>query len=379
MRALEEPIKMSFANETPLEDVLQSIKSTIKESGHLEIPIYLDPWGLSDAEKTATSVVTIDLDGVPLKTSLRLVLKQLDLAYCVKDGVLIISSVERVHDELKEAEAVGEVEGPALQAVTRAEPVNFGEPAPREGREPDIGELRSKALEKRLEVPIDVAFSEETPLEDVFRHIRDVARAPDGTGLPIYIDPAVLPSLKKLVQMNLPRVPLRTSLTLLLSQVGLSWGVHDGLLIISRKPRIEEIRRVAAAFSAGADEVTPQIEKFASPITLSFPEETPLHEAIKEIRKRTKGPDGAEFPVYYGPPVPILNREQRSLGPRGFELKKIDTLPIRIDVKDVPVRTCLALLLTQPKTSNGLRDGIDGRLIDGVLVIGEPGWLDSLQ
>ena len=38
-------------------------------------------------------VVSIDLEGVPLQTSLRLLLKQLDLAYCVKDGVLIISSV----------------------------------------------------------------------------------------------------------------------------------------------------------------------------------------------------------------------------------------------------------------------------------------------
>ena len=29
---------------------------------------------------------------MPLKTTLRLLLKQLDLAYCVRDGVLIISS-----------------------------------------------------------------------------------------------------------------------------------------------------------------------------------------------------------------------------------------------------------------------------------------------
>jgi hypothetical protein len=34
---------------------------------------------------------------------LRLMLKQLGLAYCVRDGVLIISSVEGVREELAEA------------------------------------------------------------------------------------------------------------------------------------------------------------------------------------------------------------------------------------------------------------------------------------
>ena len=177
-------------------------------------------------------------------------------------------------------------------------------------------------MERRLEEPIDVAFSKETPLEDVFGYLQKTSQAPVESGLPFYIDPAVRPSLKKLVQIDLRGVPLRTSLTLLLSQVGLAWGVQDGLLIISRKPRIEEIRRVAAYFTAGANEVTPQIEKFAAPITLSFPEETPLDEAIQEIRKRTKGPDGAEIPVYYGPPVPIPKREQGSIGPEVLTLKR---------------------------------------------------------
>ena len=52
-----------------------------------------------------TSVVTLDLEGVPLKTTLRLALKQLDLAYCVRDGVLIISSVPGISAELSEAES----------------------------------------------------------------------------------------------------------------------------------------------------------------------------------------------------------------------------------------------------------------------------------
>ena len=46
----------------------------------------------------------LDLEGVPLKTTLRLMLKQLGLAYCVRDGVLIISSVQGIIDELEEAQ-----------------------------------------------------------------------------------------------------------------------------------------------------------------------------------------------------------------------------------------------------------------------------------
>ena len=52
---------------------------------------------------TPESTVVIDLEGVPLKTSLRLILKQLGLAYCVRDGVIIISSVRGVREELAEA------------------------------------------------------------------------------------------------------------------------------------------------------------------------------------------------------------------------------------------------------------------------------------
>ena len=83
---------MSFANETPLEDVLKYIKSATQGPNDTGIPIYVDPVGLQEAEKTMTSPVTLDLEGVPLKTTLRLLLKQLGLTYTVKDGLLTITS-----------------------------------------------------------------------------------------------------------------------------------------------------------------------------------------------------------------------------------------------------------------------------------------------
>jgi hypothetical protein len=104
LKALEEPIPMPFAKETTLDFVLKYIKKRAAEKpGRPPIPIYLDPKGLEQVERSLNSTVMIDLEGVPLKTSLRLLLKQLGLAYCVRDGVLIISSVVGVREELAEA------------------------------------------------------------------------------------------------------------------------------------------------------------------------------------------------------------------------------------------------------------------------------------
>jgi hypothetical protein len=92
---LEEPVAMNFANETPLEDLLKHIKqATTHGSNDPGIPIYVDPIGLQEAEKTMTSTVQLDLDGVPLRRTLQLALKQLGLIYFVDDGILVITSEE---------------------------------------------------------------------------------------------------------------------------------------------------------------------------------------------------------------------------------------------------------------------------------------------
>jgi hypothetical protein len=95
---LEEPISMSFANETPLDDVLKYIKQATTTQTFNGIPIYVDPLGLQEAGRSLTSTITIDLEGVPLKTTLRLLLKQLGLAYLVRDGRLVISSIQGIRN-----------------------------------------------------------------------------------------------------------------------------------------------------------------------------------------------------------------------------------------------------------------------------------------
>ncbi len=91
---LDDPLAMNFPNETPLEDVLKYVKQATQTPEDNGIPIYVDPIGLQEADKTMTSPVSVDLDGVPLKTTLRLILRQLGMTYTVKDGFLMITSVE---------------------------------------------------------------------------------------------------------------------------------------------------------------------------------------------------------------------------------------------------------------------------------------------
>jgi hypothetical protein len=88
---LDRPIPIQFPDETPFVDVLKYIKAATQGANDNGIPIYIDPVGLQKAGKTMQSTVTLDLDGVPLKTSLRLLLHQLDLDYTVRNGLLTIS------------------------------------------------------------------------------------------------------------------------------------------------------------------------------------------------------------------------------------------------------------------------------------------------
>ena len=58
---------MSFANETPLDDVLKYIKQATTTPTFNGIPIYMDPVGLQEAERSINSTIQIDLEGVPLR------------------------------------------------------------------------------------------------------------------------------------------------------------------------------------------------------------------------------------------------------------------------------------------------------------------------
>ncbi len=91
-RKLERPISMTFTQKTPLEDVLKYAGAAVQDPGETVLPIYMDPVGLVESDETPQSLVVIDLEGVPLKISLGLVLDQLGLTYYINEGVLTITN-----------------------------------------------------------------------------------------------------------------------------------------------------------------------------------------------------------------------------------------------------------------------------------------------
>jgi hypothetical protein len=90
LEALERPIAMRFPNATSLEDLVKYVKQATTTPTRPGIPIYVDPIGLLEAERTLKSTVSIDLEGVPLKTTLRLCLDQIGLIYEVDNGCVRI-------------------------------------------------------------------------------------------------------------------------------------------------------------------------------------------------------------------------------------------------------------------------------------------------
>ena len=102
---LDEPIAMSFPDETPLNEVLKYIKKATTTPSFSGIPIFVDPAALQEVDRSLRSTVKIDLEGVPLRTSLRLVAEQLRLAYYVNEGNVIISSPKIIQQRAEKEES----------------------------------------------------------------------------------------------------------------------------------------------------------------------------------------------------------------------------------------------------------------------------------
>jgi serine/threonine protein kinase len=234
--ALETPIQMNFAEETPLDDVLKYIREKTKGLIKLGIPIYVDPIGLQEAEKSMTSTVrNIDLKDLPLNNTLPLVLAQLDLAYYVKDDVLIITSKESLEAARTESTAVVSDESPS-----------------------------NKSILEIVEIPIVMRFDEETPLEDVVNYLAKTAkRGEAGLAKRIYVDPIGLQEAEKSMtstirNLDLEGVPLKTTLRLLLKQLDLAFEVKGGMLIINSIGRIQKKPKEPAAFGGFGGDPEPE-------------------------------------------------------------------------------------------------------------------------
>jgi hypothetical protein len=90
---LEEPTAVSV-EAMPLEDVVDYLKDLHG------VEIQLDARALDEAGIGSAEPITIDTKGISLRSALRLMLRQLDLTYVVKDEVILITSTDEAAAEL---------------------------------------------------------------------------------------------------------------------------------------------------------------------------------------------------------------------------------------------------------------------------------------
>ena len=135
---LEKPISINFPDPMPLKDVLQFIRqATHSPEFPSGLPIYVDPSPYDGPDNNAVRAleqpVTMDLDGVRLKTTLRLLLKQAGLGYIVKDGVVLIGFTDSgsFKNELSlDSPSEGGVPGyGAMPSAATLQPPDFVTPA----------------------------------------------------------------------------------------------------------------------------------------------------------------------------------------------------------------------------------------------------------
>jgi RNA polymerase sigma factor (sigma-70 family) len=261
LEALKKPVAMQFPNETPLEDVLRYVKATTKGKDLPDgLPIYVDPVALQEAEKTLASPVLLDLSGVALRDTLRLALKQLGLVYSVGGGLLTITSqssedtstpiltlAEKAEhgdlslDEMKQLIEVfrmrAEIQRYAsgLNSGGGAQPGAAATPAPSDNAPPQAGpaddEATNAAILNALERTVDLSFSGK-PLAEVIKDVQKLTAGPGlPDGIPVFVGSS--PQTQGVFEIDLKRVKLKTALRLLLSQVGATFVVRDGIVIIA--------------------------------------------------------------------------------------------------------------------------------------------------
>ncbi len=81
-------------NESPLSEVVDYIKTA------RNIPIVIDKRALDDVGLGSDTPVTISLAGITLRSGLKIMLKELDLTYVIRDEVLKITTPEEAENEL---------------------------------------------------------------------------------------------------------------------------------------------------------------------------------------------------------------------------------------------------------------------------------------
>lgn len=91
--ALDETTSLQFL-EQPLEDI-----AVFLEDRH-KIEVALDSQALDTAGVTTDTPLTIDVDGISLRSALDLMLHSIECSWCIRDGALLVTTPEEVETEL---------------------------------------------------------------------------------------------------------------------------------------------------------------------------------------------------------------------------------------------------------------------------------------
>lgn len=236
IEALKDDLPMPFSNETQLLDLLKyaqtATSSNLLAAG---IAIYCDPIGFREAGKTLASPIQLNMEGLPLATSLTMVLKQLGLtAYLQHEGLVIITTPARVEAFKARTDSLSDGTIRSLAPFTPDE-------VPAQRAKKVTPQQRETA--DRLTALVPMPFPKSTPIEDVFKHVEQVTAGRGKTnGLSIRMDPAALrkdPGLMSTpVVLNLRGFSLRTSLNLIASQANMDAAIKpDGTIVFAPRPR----------------------------------------------------------------------------------------------------------------------------------------------
>jgi hypothetical protein len=91
MTALSTPVTLNF-KDAPFQEVMDWIKTKF------DIPVLVDKSALDEVQITYSTPVSIDVKGVALRTVLKKILGEMNLAYVIKDETLTVTSAARAKD-----------------------------------------------------------------------------------------------------------------------------------------------------------------------------------------------------------------------------------------------------------------------------------------
>jgi WD40 repeat protein/serine/threonine protein kinase len=205
---LDDVINCPYENATEMRKVMNYLSQmAMSPHGQRGLELYFAPKDLEFYQSKLDTTVKIDNLDVPLKTNLRFLLETIGMEPVIEDMVLVIRRGDVPQPPIPQAPVIG-----ACDPQTRS-------------------------LLVELEQVVPMPFTKDTPLKDVLEYIRAKTKGPNRpNGLAIEMGKRATEEVRRIgastVRIEFDDVPLRVTLKLALSQLGLSYAVEAGQIRI---------------------------------------------------------------------------------------------------------------------------------------------------